>query len=137
LAVPVRGTDDATGRRHRWRFLVIPPFAAWWGLPAYLVLGLPLFWLTIKNCPEAIARHEYSPFIIAGFVANLATYPFYLVGMESMGMRSAEEWALFCFGFGLVFAPLHGLVFGALYSGWMESGSRGTRAHVTEIFTAS
>lgn len=96
---------------------IMPAFAAYFGVWAYIVLGLPLFWLAIKWCPGAIARRDAFPFIVAGFVANLGTYPLYLLFPELSGTAPAEasDWALFCAGFGLVFGPLNGLIFGWLY----------------------
>lgn len=96
---------------------IVPAFAAYFGIWAYIVLGLPLFWLAITWCPGAIARRDAAPFIVAGFVANLGTYPLYLLFPELSGASSAEagDWALFCAGFGLVFGPLNGLIFGWLY----------------------
>lgn len=95
--------------------LIVPAFAALWGLPAYALLGLPLFRLVFQHCPNAVAREAVLPFIAAGFIANLGTYPLYLVAGTLVELRSAEFWAQFCAGFGAAFGPIHGLIFAEIY----------------------
>ena len=113
---------------------ILPPFAAWYGFPAYLVLGLPLFWAVIKRCDDAVQPGAPVPFVVAGLIACLGVYPLYFSVYASTGgsLRSAEEAALVCFAFGIIFAPLHGLVFGVLYCG-LRSGSGGTGARLAHL----
>ena len=109
--------------------LVVPLFAGFFSLPAYLILGVPAFWVIIKRFPEAVERREVVPFVVAGLIANLGTYPLYFAGFPMFGgtLASAEWLALLCFGLGIVFAPLYGLAFGALYCGLLpESRDRST-----------
>lgn len=113
---------------------ILPPFAAWYGFPAYLVLGLPVFWAVIKRCDGAVKRGASDPFVVAGLIASLGVYPLYfaIYAVTGSSLRSAEEAALVCFGFGIVFAPLHGLVFGMLYCG-LRSGSGGIGARLSHF----
>ena len=107
--------------------LVVPLFAGILSVPAYLLLGVPAFWMIIKRFPEAVERREVVPFVVAGLIANLGTYPLYFAGFPMFGgpVAGAERLALLCFGFGIVFAPLYGLAFGALYCGLLpESRDR-------------
>jgi hypothetical protein len=117
--------------------LIVPPFAAWWGLPAYLLLGVPAFWLTIKGFPTAVERRPLLTFIRAATVANLGTFPLYLAGYPLLygSHGNPVDWATFGFAYGLVFAPLHGLVFGALYRA-MTAG-HGVTTTIRTAFTAS
>lgn len=99
-------------------FLVVPTFAVIWGIWAYLILGLPCFWFAIRTFPGAVAQRDVAPFVVAGFIANLGTFPLYLLIRSLEGgfrARDADEHALFVALFGTIFAPLHGLVFGWLY----------------------
>lgn len=107
--------------------LVVPLFVSMLSVPAYLILGVPAFWIIIKRFPETVERREVVPFVVAGLIANLGTYPLYFAGYPMFGGAVAvAEWlALLCFGFGIVLAPLYGLAFGALYCGLLpESGDR-------------
>ena len=143
-----------TGRVSAWRFVasafatplllgvggaifVVPAFAAVWGIWAYAILGLPMFWLAIRWFPGAVGRRNALPFVLAGFVANLGTYPLYLLFPElgGTGPGEAGEWAMFCAAFGLVFGPLNGLIFGWLYMVGTARGDR--RSGVLEEFVLS
>ncbi len=110
------------------KVLLVVPLVAWsLSVPAYLILGVPAFWTIIKRFPEAVERREVLPFGVAGLIANLGTYPLYFAGFTMFGstVASAEWLALLCFEIGIVFAPLYGLAFGALYYGLLpESGDR-------------
>lgn len=109
--------------------LVLPPFAAVLGLPAYIALGLPVFWLMLRFCPRIADAWPCLGFTAAGFLANLGTYPLYLFlsALQSGGLpSSAHSFGWFVFRYGLFFAPLHGLVFGLFYR-WL----RPTPEHLT------
>ena len=115
-----------TGKVSAWRFVasgvatplllgvggaiyIVPAFAAYYGIWAYVILGLPMFWLTIRWFPAAIVRRNAMPFVVAGFVANLGTYPLYLLfpALGGASVGEASEWATFCAAFGLIFGWIY------------------------------
>lgn len=70
--------------------VVVPPFAAILGFPAFLALGLPVFWLTLRNCPDTAISRPFLTFAAAGFLANLGTYPLYFVYFLLDGARPSS-----------------------------------------------
>lgn len=88
-------------------FMVIPTFAAVLGAPAYLMLGVPLVWLYMH-----IAKPRVSETMLLGFIANLGTFPLYFVALRLLGedSRSAQDMAMFCAIFGVLFAPIFAIV---------------------------
>lgn len=100
--------------------LIVPPFAVIFGAPAYIVLGFPAFWLAMRSLPRHSVLLAMWRGALAGLAANIGTYPLYFVGRAAQGDRIefAESFALFCAGFGLLFAPLFCAIAGALYARW-------------------
>ncbi|MEM8597084.1 MAG: hypothetical protein AAGF76_11525 [Pseudomonadota bacterium] len=107
--------------------LVIPPFAVVTGLPAYLLAGAPLFWLTAaeegrRQLAEAPARVRTRRFALAGLVANLFTPVALALGYDVIGafdrsVSAGDVATLLLFSaMGCVFAPILGAVFGKLYA---------------------
>lgn len=94
-----------------WTF--IAPFGVVFGLPAYVLLGLPTALLLV-------GRFDRNFFALgfAGFVVNAAAG---LVG-AALGAAPEIPWqpddAVFYFGYGAVFAPLMAGTFGAIYDGF-------------------
>lgn len=90
--------------------LGIPIVAVVFGGPVYLAIGVPvLLWYLGRRPPE--------PWRIAGLA--LASYGvsaavFMLYQLVTGGERAVQEFSLFA-GFGLIFAPLWGGVFGIFY----------------------
>lgn len=82
------------------------------GAPSYLLVGGPLFWLTVLD-----GRRSAFPFVVAGFMANLIAAPLMLIALlpTAGSFEDAYGPALFVHGFGVLFAPLYGLLFGLVF----------------------
>ncbi|QFT94232.1 hypothetical protein FIU86_15380 [Roseovarius sp. THAF9] len=90
--------------------LGIPVFAVVFGGPFYLAIGVPvLLWYLGRRPPE--------PWRIAGLALVSYGVPagiFMLYLLVTGGQSAAQEFVIFA-GFGLIFAPLWGGVFGIFY----------------------
>ncbi len=95
-------------------FIVL--FSIPFGAPAYLLAFAPLAWLAIVKGATGAGWMA-----LVGSLANLAaaavlgTWVFF-----TEGWSDAREAVTFINGFGLIFAPLYGALFGAFY-GWMKA----------------
>ncbi len=90
--------------------LAIPIFAVVYGGPFYLAIGVPvLLWYLGRRPPK--------PWRIAGLALVSYGVPagvFMLYLLVTGGQSAAQEFVIFA-GFGLIFAPLWGGVFGIFY----------------------
>ena len=90
-------------------------FSIPFGAPSYLLVGAPLFWLQVLSGGRGVVR-----FVIAGFLANLIAAPVTILALPPFGapLDEAMQAAVFIHGFGAVFSPLYGLLFGVLFT-WL------------------
>lgn len=82
----------------------VPVFAVAFGAPTYLIFGAPLLALCIRYVGASAGLT-----MLAAFAANILSYPFVALVQDA-------DFAGFLVGFGMIMAPLWGLVFGLLYS---------------------
>ncbi|MEO1318621.1 MAG: hypothetical protein AAFW01_18860 [Pseudomonadota bacterium] len=99
--------------------LVLPPFAAVFGLPVYLMAGVPAFWLLAQQmhrnglalCPRRFAKAGF----FASFFAPFFYSVYFSVSPSRVHPNQDTDLALVFWAFGALFAPLFGAVFGATY----------------------
>jgi len=89
--------------------LMVLVFAAPFGAPTYLTFGTAGFWHAIRS-GAGIAGITGVAFT-ANLASAFAVYPVFWLS----GARDAAGATAFIVGFGLIFAPLWGAIFGALY----------------------
>ena len=96
--------------------LGIAVYATAVGAPTYLLFGTPAFIKALRDNPKNPPTATYA------VVANLISAPFLLVVL--LLFQTTEELATTAFitGFGLVFAPLWGAVFGLIYTSFVRKG---------------
>lgn len=92
-------------------WLVVPVFALLMGTPAYLILGTPLLLWHLSRKPCVAGEVAF-----LAFAANLAAMAATLLTALFLQDKGLHEFALLYFGFGLIFAPLWGWMFGTLYT---------------------
>ncbi|MEM9138544.1 MAG: hypothetical protein AAGB15_01815 [Pseudomonadota bacterium] len=132
-------TLNPTGRRPDWRAFVlamiatpivlavcgavlfIPIFAAIFGLPMQLTLGSVAAWLAItRGRLDETGRPRLAPFIGYAFLLNFASPVLYAAWSLVAGESNVIGGALFYLGFGALFAPIEGGIFGWLYRMWVR-----------------
>lgn len=93
--------------------IAFPLLALYFGLPIYLILGGPFFWMALNSFPNAVFWFKALLCAVAGWIANLGTYYFYvwIFGANGIGETFARGFS----DMGSQIAPLSGLVFGLLY----------------------
>lgn len=97
----------------------IPVFAVLFGGPFYLVFGTPVlltYLLWHHGTPQGAAGLGLATVLAVAAAA-------WAIG-TLFGLRDITEVVGFLGGFGLVFGPLWGLAFGALYNRWRNAMSR-------------
>ncbi|MCV2892909.1 hypothetical protein [Lentibacter sp. XHP0401] len=92
-------------------WLVVPVFAVVIGAPAYLGLGLPLLIWHLSRAPCNAGEIAALAFVSNFTALCLTTFAAFALGKEQI-----VEATIFYFGFGLIFAPLWGWMFGLLYN---------------------
>lgn len=85
------------------------------GAPFYVIFGGAFFWRIASRGADSVWRY-----VGAGFIANAAAAPVTLLLLVAVtafngGSMGGVSIALAIHGFGLVFAPFYGAVFGWLY----------------------
>ncbi|MEO0428277.1 MAG: hypothetical protein AAF160_12660 [Pseudomonadota bacterium] len=98
--------------------LVLPPFAAVFGLPVYLMAGVPAFWMLAQRMHRNGQPLKPWRFALVGFLTNLFTPAIYALCFSMAQMKSGDQiaGALPVFWYlGALFAPLFGAVFGSTY----------------------
>ncbi len=92
--------------------------AAGAGAPTYLTLGAAAFWHALRRTgPQA-------PFWLMALAANLISTPFVLAFLLVLDPRDALGTTVFLIGFGCIFAPLWGGIFGWIYRTFTRMGER-------------
>ncbi len=97
--------------------VVVTLVAAVVGLPAMILIGGPLAYLAITRFPAADGRVSLGAGALTGLIAIVLAGPLGVVAMVIWG-ESATEAAvvmLYYVAFGLIAAPLEGLIFAAIY----------------------
>ena len=92
---------------------VVPIFAIGFGAPTYLTFGTLFLFLALHSGTDTLDR-----LALWASIANLASAPAIWVAIRIGWGESADDaWfaTQFTVGWGLIFAPLWGLVFGWLY----------------------
>ena len=92
---------------------VVPIFAIGFGAPTYLTFGALFLFLALHSGADTLDRLAFW-----ASIANLASAPAIWAAMHIGWGESADDaWfaTQFTVGWGLIFAPLWGLVFGWLY----------------------
>ncbi|MEM6942610.1 MAG: hypothetical protein AAF416_19210 [Pseudomonadota bacterium] len=101
--------------------LIIPAFAVLWGLPAYVLAGLPACWIVVARCHRFGRPLGLWPFVQASLIANLFTPLCVALNPIAFGgVYYLHPGLLWGTAFGLVFAPLMGVVFALLYRHWLR-----------------
>lgn len=95
--------------------LVIPAFAAILGLPMQLTLGTAAALLAIRYGHYRNGRPGMASFIGYAFLANFFSPVLYTAWALVTGESDIWEGALIYLGFGAIFAPVEGAIFGGLY----------------------
>ncbi|MEO0819460.1 MAG: hypothetical protein AAF074_03445 [Pseudomonadota bacterium] len=99
--------------------LIVPIAAAFWGLPTYLLCGLPAALVAAEDWERSGRRRGVWSFALAGAVANLFTWPVLAVLLSSAPLpgfpQDLDFFPPFAAAFGFVFGPILGLLFGWLY----------------------
>lgn len=92
-------------------------FSVPFGGLSYLLVGAPLFWRSVL-----MGRISLVAFAAAGFLANMiaAVLAVPAIAMVTGSIAEAAQASLFVHGFGLVFSPLYGLVFGLIFRGLVD-----------------
>ena len=86
------------------------------GAPTYLTFGLAGFvWALKKFGPDA-------PFLMIAFVANLGSAPFVLALLFLLDASDEWQTTAFTVGFGCIFAPIWGALFGWIYRSFVRKG---------------
>lgn len=107
--------------------------AALLGLPAYLVIGVPLMWLAIRTYGRPGARLRVGSIILAAILADLIAFPFAaLFFMTEGSVVSALNEALIYATLGFFAAMGQGLIFGLLYR-WISGPDEA--ADVADVFS--
>ncbi|MEO0960469.1 MAG: hypothetical protein AAFY66_18780 [Pseudomonadota bacterium] len=98
--------------------LIFPPFAAVFGLPVYLIAGVPAFWMLAQRMHRNGLPLKPWRFALVGFLTNLFTPAIYALCFSIAQMKSGDQiaGALPVFWYlGALFSPLFGAVFGSTY----------------------
>lgn len=93
--------------------------AAFAGAPTYLTLGAACFWYVLRRSgPD-------TPFFWSmALAANLVSTPLVLIFFLLIDAREALGSTAFLIGFGCIYAPLWGLIFGWIYRWFTHIGDR-------------
>lgn len=88
-------------------------FGTLMALPAYFLIGAPIFWDELKRHRNRLPGRMAE----AGFIANFATLPLYtfIFSLPQMDIGIGAFIGGMSFFFGLAFAPVLGALFGAYY----------------------
>lgn len=93
--------------------------AAVLSIPAYLLLGLPVFHYVIRHHQDRSGKVDRVAMALAGFVVNAGSLPLayaYLL-LEGHDTGRAAETALWYAGLGMLAAPIMALIFAEVYRG--------------------
>ncbi|MEL6478601.1 MAG: hypothetical protein AAFR17_14825 [Pseudomonadota bacterium] len=101
----------------------VPAFVI--AMPAYLLLGLPAFWMFLRRGVFSSA-HIATRIALAGAFANLGTYPLYFIGLVLNGDSpvSASSNAAGAMLGGFTYGTLTSLLFAWIYWGSMSRRAR-------------
>ena len=91
--------------------------AAVMSLPAYVLFGLPAFYLAIRSFRTQDGRPDIQAIVLSGFIANALSFPLaYFYGLYSgWAEAQAHGKALWYAGLGMLAAPMIALQFGLSY----------------------
>ncbi|MEL7000865.1 MAG: hypothetical protein AAFP68_21665, partial [Pseudomonadota bacterium] len=91
--------------------------AAVLGFPAYVLCGLPAFYLSIRSFRARDGRPDIEAIVLSGFIANALSFPLaYFYGLYSgWAEAQAHGKALWYAGLGMLAAPMIALQFGLCY----------------------
>ena len=97
--------------------ILITAYAAFLGLPAMILLGLPLAYVAITRRPLQDGTASVGDITAAGFVANFLAFPLGVIVLifPLMDLGAALSFMMFYCGCGLIAAPLQAAIFGVLY----------------------
>ncbi len=90
--------------------------AALWGAPTYLTFGAVTFWYALRRWGIE------SSFVVAGFAANLLSAPVVAAYFWLADPTAVAGGTAFTIGFGCIFAPLLGGLFGTIYRAFVTKG---------------